>query len=182
MRMKKIAPRARKPERAKHSSRSRTAIAGLGVALAVTGAVAASMFTGTSAAPAAPAPASTLSPERAAENRRAQAELAAPAAMYAGAASARPSAAKTPIVTLTGCLEQHGDDYRLKDAAGTDAPKARSWKSGFLKKSTPALDVVDRSNRLKLKQHVGERVSVSGVLVDREMQARSLKGVAPACN
>src|SRR5438552_2533587 len=33
--------------------------------------------------------------------------------------------------TITGCLEKHGDGFQLKDTSGADAPKARSWKSGF---------------------------------------------------
>lgn len=91
-------------------------------------------------------------------------------------------AQKSSPVTITGCLEGAGDGFRLKDANGTDAPKARSWKSGFLKKSSPSIEVVDAANRLQLPTHVGQRVSVTGVLVDREMKARSLKRIATSCN
>jgi len=185
MRMKKLVSRTKKRDgQATHTkTRTRIAVAIIGGVVGVTGAVAASMF----AAPAAPAPApaspSTLSPQRAAENRKAQAELAASAADYAGASTGSGAGAAThPPVTLTGCLEQHGDAYRLKDASGTDVPKSRSWKSGFLKKSTPALDVVDASHRLKLQDHVGRRVSLTGVLNDREMEAKSLKNVAASCS
>jgi len=181
MRMKKLVSRAKKQDRA-HSKRARTAIAGLGVILAVTGAIAASRLTSAPGPAAAAAP--TLAPDRVAENRKAQAELG-PAVSYAGAgagSSTTAGAAKSPSVTLTGCLEQHGDDFRLKDAAGADAPKTRSWKSGFFKKSTPTLDVVDASHRLKLADHVGQRVSVSGVLVDREVHARTLKNVSSTCS
>jgi hypothetical protein len=41
--------------------------------------------------------------------------------------------------------------------------------------------VVDRANRLQLPDHVGERVVVTGMLVDREMQVRSLRRVATSC-
>jgi hypothetical protein len=85
-------------------------------------------------------------------------------------------------VTITGCLENAHDAFRLKDTSGADAPKARSWKSGFLKKSTPSIEVVDAANRLQLPAHVGQRVSVTGVLVDREMKARSLKRIAASCD
>jgi len=34
---------------------------------------------------------------------------------------------------------------------------------------------------LKLPGHVGQRVSVTGVLVDREMQGHSLQRVAASC-
>ena len=85
-------------------------------------------------------------------------------------------------MTITGCLEDGRDGFRLKDTSGTDAPKARSWKTGFLKKSSPSIEVIDAANRLQLPTHVGQRVSVTGVLVDREMKARSLKRIATSCN
>jgi hypothetical protein len=84
-------------------------------------------------------------------------------------------------VTITGCLERDQETFRLKDTAGTDVPKSRSWRSGFLKKSTAPIHVVDASNRVKLPNHVGERVVVRGVLVDREMRVRSLQRVADSC-
>jgi hypothetical protein len=83
-------------------------------------------------------------------------------------------------VSLEGCLEQSGETFRLKDTAGEDAPKSRSWKSGFLKKGSKPVEVVDWNNRLK--SHVGERVSVSGMFVDGEMHVRSLRRVAATCN
>lgn len=89
-------------------------------------------------------------------------------------------AAKTTPITVTGCLERTDDGYRMKDTTGADAPKARSWKSGFLKKGSAAVDVVDPARSLQLASHVGRRVSVTGTLVDREMQARSLRRVG-AC-
>ena len=60
-------------------------------------------------------------------------------------------------------------------------PKARSWKSGFLKKGTPRIELIDAANRLKFRDHVGQFVSVTGTLNDREMQARSLQRVATSC-
>jgi hypothetical protein len=84
-------------------------------------------------------------------------------------------------VTITGCLERDSDSFRLKDTTGQNAPKARSWKSGFLKKGSASVDVVDAANKVKLPTHVGQRVSVTGMLVDREMQVRSLQRVATSC-
>jgi hypothetical protein len=89
--------------------------------------------------------------------------------------------AESTSATIAGCLERDGDSFVMKSVEGADAPKARSWKSGFLKKGTPRIEVVDASNRLKLADHVGHRVSVSGMLADREMQARSLRRVASSC-
>jgi hypothetical protein len=102
------------------------------------------------------------------------------------AASADPLPAELPAaeafpreepVTITGCLEQKDEVFRLKNTAGDDAPKARSWKSGFLRKNAATVSVVDSHRRLRLPAHVGERVSVTGVMMNREMQARTLQRV-----
>jgi hypothetical protein len=85
-------------------------------------------------------------------------------------------------VTVTGCLERDAETFRLEKTSGADAPKARSWKSGFLKKRSASIEVVDAANRLQLPNQVGQRVSVMGVLVDREMRARSLQRVAGSCD
>jgi hypothetical protein len=96
--------------------------------------------------------------------------------------TAPPSAAAKPAsVTLTGCLEHDDKTFRLKDTSGDAAPKSRSWKSGFLKKSSTSLEVVDTSHTLKLPSHVGQRVSVTGVIADREIRVRSLQRVAASC-
>lgn len=90
--------------------------------------------------------------------------------------------AKASPVTLTGCLVQNDDTFRLKDTAGSAAPKARSWKSGFLKKGPASVEIVDASHAMMLANHVGHRVSVTGTLVDREMQVRSLRRVSASCD
>jgi len=103
----------------------------------------------------------------------------------ADAAAAAPAQAPAPdSVTITGCLEQDHDAFRLKDTTGADAPKSRSWKTAFLTKHAAQVTVVDgtNTNRLQLGTHVGERVSVTGALADRELQARSLQLVAAACD
>jgi hypothetical protein len=87
----------------------------------------------------------------------------------------------TAPVSITGCLERADERFRLKDTEGEDAPRTRSWKSGFLKKSPASIQVVDASNRLGLTRHVGERVTVTGTLIDREMRVRSLQRVAASC-
>jgi hypothetical protein len=84
--------------------------------------------------------------------------------------------------TIIGCLEFDDDRFRLKNTEGQAAPKARSWKSGFLKRSNATLEVVDTANRLRLATHVGHRVSLTGTLAEREMQARSVKMVADTCD
>jgi hypothetical protein len=102
---------------------------------------------------------------------------AAPSEPSSGAASA----ARPKPTTISGCLDRRGEEFRLKDTAGDQAPKARSWKSGFIKKGSATVAVVDGSHALNLADHVGQRVVVSGALVDREMTAQSLRTLAPAC-
>jgi hypothetical protein len=96
--------------------------------------------------------------------------------------AAATSTPKTPPVTITGCLERDGDGFRLKDTSGTDAPRSRSWKSGFLKKGPAPIDVVDAVSTLKLTDQVGQRVSVTGTLVDRDMHARTVRRVGASCS
>jgi hypothetical protein len=119
-------------------------------------------------------------------NVRAQVQAAkAPGAATSNAMPARTaskvSAPDSPV-TITGCLEQDDETFRLKNTTGADAPKARSWKSGFLKKNSASIEVVGAADRVKLTDHVGERVVVTGMLVDREMQVRSLRRVSASCN
>jgi len=84
--------------------------------------------------------------------------------------------------TITGCVERDDETFRLKDAAGTDVPRSRSWKSGFLKRRPAAIELVDAADRLTLPTYVGQRVAATGVLVDRELQVRSLRRIAFSCS
>ena len=85
------------------------------------------------------------------------------------------------LVTISGCLEQSDERFRLKDTAGEEAPTGRSWRSGFLRRSESTIDVIDHADRLHLPTYVGQRVSVTGTLVDREMQVRSVSIVSESC-
>jgi len=82
--------------------------------------------------------------------------------------------------TITGCLEQQGDRFRLKDANGADAPTSRSWKFGFLKRGPDPIDLVDAGTITAV--HVGTRIRVTGILTDHQMHVRSLSRVADSCN
>jgi type IV secretory pathway VirB10-like protein len=111
-----------------------------------------------------------------------------PKTLAAGVAPAsKPAAPMTPSVTaaapvtLAGCLERDDATFRLKDTLGADAPKSRSWKSGFLKKSSASITIVDAPTRLNLANHVGQRVSVTGMLEDGQMRVRSMRRVAASC-
>jgi hypothetical protein len=89
---------------------------------------------------------------------------------------------KQARVTITGCLERSDESFRLTNTSGATAPTSRSWKSGFLKKRAATIEVVDAVKRLNLSSHVGQRVAVTGTLVDREMRVGSLQRVAPSCS
>ncbi len=95
------------------------------------------------------------------------------------AASAHMESAKgAALVTIQGCLERKGDQFRLKE---TDGPKSRSWKTGFLTKHSRTLDVTDAPNALILRGYTGRRVSVTGTFVDGELHARSLESAKGSC-
>ena len=81
------------------------------------------------------------------------------------------------IVTVTGCLEEKNDAFRLKDTDGVDAPKSRSWKTLGMTKHASTVTLVDGTKKLKLGSHVGERVSVTGALNEKELTLKSMKSV-----
>ena len=131
------------------------------------------------------------------EAQIARADIAVPTASSAQAAAANdPTYTVPPIsvpsepraeekaarVTITGCLERSDDNFRLTNTSGAPAPTSRSWKSAFLKKRPVTIEVVDTVKRLNLRSHVGQRVAVTGTLVDREMQVGSLQRIASSCS
>jgi hypothetical protein len=99
-----------------------------------------------------------------------------------GVESAPASAARKSPVTIAGCLVRADEAFRLKETSGADAPRSRSWKSGFLKKGSASVDLVESGNGLKLRENVGKRVSVTGMLTDRQMRVQSVRAVAPSCS
>jgi len=195
MRMRKLV-RVKKPARVNKSSRFPGAIGRRAIALAVICVIGAAVLIAarqpsdapeafradTKAQPVAPAPGLARKP--AAKGSTADAVMASTLdPVGSGVNGTAPvSPAKPAPVTITGCLERDDNTFRLKDASGENAPKSRSWKSGFLKKSPASLEVVDASHTLKLPSHVGQRVSVTGVIADREMRVRSLQRLAASCS
>jgi hypothetical protein len=85
---------------------------------------------------------------------------------------------------MTGCLETavDGDQFRLTDIEGADTPKARSWRSGFLKKRSAPVDLVDFSDPVGLRKFVGRRVVATGLLAGRELRVHSLQAAGTSCN
>ena len=104
-----------------------------------------------------------------------------PIAANPASAQAAGAIAGVDLATIEGCLAQDNDQFQLKNTSGEDAPRGRSWKSGFLHKSAKTIDVLDQTHRLNLARHVGERVTITGILDDRELQGTSLKRVAESC-
>jgi hypothetical protein len=85
-------------------------------------------------------------------------------------------------VTLTGCLRTDGNGYVLTKPEGPDAPKARTWKTAFLFKTTKDVQVAG-SSTMKLKDQVNRRVTVTGVKDDdTHVSAKSIKRVASSCS
>jgi hypothetical protein len=86
--------------------------------------------------------------------------------------------------TITGCLEMStdGKEFRLAEAEGADAPKSRSWRTGFLKKRSAPVALIGAPDPLSLKQSVGKRVAATGLLTDRALQVRSVRVVGSSCN
>jgi hypothetical protein len=87
-------------------------------------------------------------------------------------------------VTITGCLEMSvsQDEYRLTDTEGIDAPKSRSWKTGFLKRRAAPVSLVEPSDRAALRKAVGRRVAATGTLNSHDLKVSALRVVGPSCN
>ena len=83
-------------------------------------------------------------------------------------------------ITVTGCVENGNDHLRLTDVAGDEAPRARSWKSGFFRNGTVPLDVAQRSAGL-VSRHAGARVRVTGTLDGHDLTVRSLRRIDDSC-
>ena len=82
-------------------------------------------------------------------------------------------------VTITGCLEvsTDGDTFRLNDVEGADAPKSRSWRTGFFKKRPAPVVLAEPVDRQALTANVGHRVAATGQLASRELKVSSLRVV-----
>jgi hypothetical protein len=193
----KPSPRVSRPTRSKKSARVTGRVVAGSIALGLICVLAAMTLTSEPQTGQAPKIANTDRPlEKAptqAATKRAEVMASNPGRVATPAANATatsapamdvpagPEAPSSLPVTITGCLEGADETFRLTDTTGADAPKSRSWKSGFLRKGSASIGVVDAANRLKLRDHVGQRVAVTGTLVDREMQVRSLKRITTSC-
>ncbi len=105
--------------------------------------------------------------------------------------TAAPTAASTttvsvgsPAVTIIGCLEinVNEDGFRLTDTEGVEAPKSRSWRTGFLKKRSAPVVLVEPPDPQGLQMQVGKRVAATGLLTSRALRVSSVRGVGGTCN
>ena len=139
----------------------------------------------TAQAPAKTAPAKAA-PAKVAPAKTAPAKVASTTAAPSKAVAAKVAVAPVePVgsVTMTGCLESDGINYRLTDLEGNQVPKGRSWKTAFITKRSKPVDVVGAPSSLGLKDHVGHKVSVRGVRNgDTQLQASSLKQLSLYCS
>jgi hypothetical protein len=98
-------------------------------------------------------------------------------------AGLQPQAAETQLAaaTIAGCLTEDDGRFVLKNVSGDDAPRSRSWKSGFLRKRSQTIELIDQAGTKRLAPYVGQRIETTGLLEDREMRVKSLR-VQGACD
>jgi hypothetical protein len=95
-----------------------------------------------------------------------------------------PDPAEPGTVTITGCLEGSVNEgrFRLTDTEGVGAPRSRSWRTGFLKKRSNSVDLVDPPDPHALQTQVGQRVAATGLLTNSELRMTSLRTIRARCN
>ena len=99
------------------------------------------------------------------------------------AASAKAQTNAAGTVSMTGCLHADGSRLILTDLPDAQAPKGRNWKTGFITKNRKDMEVVAASSSLKLKEHVGHKITVVGKKDgDAHLNAQSLRHVARSCS
>jgi hypothetical protein len=85
--------------------------------------------------------------------------------------------------TVTGCLETSGNNgFRLTDTQGTEAPRSRSWRSGFLRKRSTSVALVAAPDPYTLKTQVGQRIAATGQLTSRELRVTSVQVIGARCD
>ena len=95
-----------------------------------------------------------------------------------------PDAVEPGTVTIIGCLEGSVNErrFRLTDTDGVGAPKSRSWRTGFLKKHSNSVALVDPPDPHALQTQVGQRVAATGLLTNSELRMTSLRTISARCN
>jgi hypothetical protein len=129
------------------------------------------------------APADFAPPLKARESAATAVDLH-PTSSASAAPNLTPDSMSHASVTITGCLETivNEDRFRLTDIEGADAPKGRSWRSGFLKRRPAPVELVELPDPSGLRKYVGHRVMATGLLTSRELRVRSLEPAGVSCN
>lgn len=85
------------------------------------------------------------------------------------------------MVTYVGCLraEEAGERFMLTEISGPNAPRSRSWKTGFITKRT--MDVEVAGPRKKLTQNVGRLVRITGRRSGHDIVAHSITYAGATC-
>jgi hypothetical protein len=100
--------------------------------------------------------------------------------LSARAADKAPAKSTGPV-SMTGCLRVDGSSYVLSGLKGDQAPRARSWKTGYIIKTTKDV-VLSPAAGMKLQDHVGRQVTVVGVVDGAHMTARTIRRIATSCS
>jgi hypothetical protein len=97
---------------------------------------------------------------------------------------AKPAPPATPSLTLTGCLHADGAKFMLSDMPENQTPKGRNWKTAYVMKTGKDVEVTPASSSVKLKDHVGHKIAITGVRNGDETHftARAIKHVAATCS
>lgn len=122
----------------------------------------------------ADAPQPATAPESTLKMISAPAPVSNQSASTVSTSASEPEDPATPV-TLAGCVDRNDDGFWLKNASGEGAPSSRSWKSGFLRKRSQNIALIDRGYTHRLATYVGQRVETTGVLADREMRVKTLR-------
>jgi hypothetical protein len=142
-----------------------------------------SVVTNRATAPTKPTPPASIAANNDVPLAKESTKPAVPEPMTAAPPSSASAASLAPV-TITGCLEisTDGNEFRLADTEGADAPKSRNWRMGFLKKRTAPVALVGAADPLALRKSVGQRVAATGLLTGRELQVSSLRVLGSSCN
>jgi hypothetical protein len=110
-------------------------------------------------------------------------KFAPPEAISADPATVSVNPVAPGTVTVTGCLESSGNNrFQLTDTEGTDAPRSRSWRSGFLRKRSSSVALVTPPDPETLRTQVGQRITATGQLTSRELRVTSVEVLGARCD
>ena len=131
----------------------------------------------------APSPTAAVAAiDEALDNEASSTSVAAAEPISADPPFVSPDPVAPGTVTVTGCLETNGSNgFRLTDTEG-DAPRSRSWRSGFLRKRSTSVALVAPPDTYTLKTQVGNRIAASGQLTSRELRVTSVQVIGARCD